>query len=49
MVYKDLIISTIVDDIRRNAIIAEVYKDLIISTIVDGHAHVMGTTTSIRT
>ena len=35
-VYKDLIISTIVD-ISRMGSWMEVYKDLIISTIVDYH------------
>ena len=34
VVYKDLIISTIVD-IKINTLAARVYKDLIISTIVD--------------
>ncbi len=35
MVYKDLIISTIVDDRQLLYGFFEVYKDLIISTIVD--------------
>ena len=35
MVYKDLIISTIVDRLCRLLCSDEVYKDLIISTIVD--------------
>ena len=34
-VYKDLIISTIVDGKRTNLLSNLVYKDLIISTIVD--------------
>ena len=35
MVYKDLIISTIVDAISLRFADTKVYKDLIISTIVD--------------
>ena len=35
MVYKDLIISTIVDAIANKKPPTHVYKDLIISTIVD--------------
>ena len=35
-VYKDLIISTIVDHKMELGKAAKVYKDLIISTIVDG-------------
>ena len=34
-VYKDLIISTIVDITKRIEFRSRVYKDLIISTIVD--------------
>ena len=35
-VYKDLIISTIVDTTQNAFLCVTVYKDLIISTIVDG-------------
>ena len=48
-VYKDLIISTIVDLCILYYNILSVYKDLIISTIVDMHNNRTTTAASIRT
>ena len=48
-VYKDLIISTIVDDGWMESLKSDVYKDLIISTIVDSLRRLSNALESIRT